>query len=92
MDYNNLLKIINNLHLHSREKDIQKLCKQVINLTNTVYMDCRNDYTECPLCGEDTDGEHYDLEKLNHKPNCGFLIAKDLSTNIDRRNDEPIHK
>ena len=65
--------------MSDREKDIQELCKQVIDCAVIPERgDCG--YTMCPICRESGpwDGE---IEEIEHDPNCAYLIAKDLSTN-----------
>ena len=65
----------------SRERDIKELCKQVLNASASVYYHPHGPYTiTCPFCGEDVFVDTYDLADIEHDTNCGYLIAKDLST------------
>jgi len=85
----------------SREKDIQELCKQVINLE--AEFSPANDFIgrpeefDCLFCSESIDEieakkmgiNFYDnvvMHYIKHKTNCAYLIAKDLSTN-KRKNE-----
>ena len=70
-----------------REKDIQELCKQVLN-ANTEFRD--NPFgayeSTCPFCSVTeyrggTENYHADISEIKHEQNCAYLIAKDLSTN-----------
>jgi len=68
---------------NDREKDIQELCKQVLELSAEVsYSWGGYESSRCPLCGVKVNYEEYDMSKLEHNSNCGYLIAKDLSTNL----------
>jgi len=76
-------------HTELREKDVQKLCAAVLN-TSPICLDNPNGAyeTSCPFCD---DTEHRGggkgpfwakMSDLNHEPDCAYLIAKDLSTNM----------
>lgn len=67
-----------------REKDIQELCKAVTS-TAAIFFDNPNGAYEstCPFCYtlvESGNSNDIELEYMQHKPNCAFLIARDLST------------
>jgi len=71
-----------------REKDIQTLCQLVLN-TSTKFFDNPNGGYEysCPFCykmlnGPDPMKSWVELKEIDHLPNCAYLIAKDLSTNL----------
>ncbi|MCK9416802.1 DUF3222 family protein [Candidatus Dojkabacteria bacterium] len=63
-----------------REKDIQAMCDRILNM----YVEDTGDHGmggRCPLCHAECcwdDG----LDNIEHKPDCIYLIAKDLSTNL----------
>lgn len=64
-----------------REKDIQDLCQSVINMSANVYYNSNGtDESTCPMCYEKDYSDHGDMAKIKHAPNCGYHIAKDLST------------
>lgn len=71
-------------HLDARERDIQKLCKQVLSLKPYKYDTVMYNASVCKFC----DAEKFwanrrdepQTEDIEHKPNCAYLIAKDLST------------
>lgn len=65
--------------MQGREKDIQELCKQVLNNCHVDH-DWNNGIISCPFCGEKSYGE--EIEDIIHDSNCAYLIAKDLSTNL----------
>ncbi len=67
----------------SREKDIQELCKQVIENSYTEQ-DYNNDTSSCPFCSNISYDD--DMESITHDSNCAYLIAKDLSTNFTSHN------
>jgi len=63
----------------SRETDIQKLCKQVLEecYPNENY---NNGETSCPFCAESTYKNNAGMQDIKHDADCAYLIAKDLST------------
>lgn len=68
--------------MEQREKDIQELCRQV----KGAYLvpetrDCG--YTLCPFCNHKGAWNADFVEEIEHNSNCAYLIAKDLSTNIN---------
>lgn len=64
----------------SREKDIQELCRQVIDLSLLPETgDCG--YTNCPLCYAKGNWNDDVMSEIKHRKDCAYLIAKDLSTN-----------
>lgn len=79
----------NHANAMSREKDIQELCKQVKEMIVEVYYNPNGaDRSTCPLCDVSVGWEEFDISILPHGPNCGYLIAKDLSTNVKNTKDE----
>ena len=61
-----------------REKDIQELCKQVLE---DCYVEPDwSGITTCPFCYNKSSGE--EMTDIDHKGNCAYLIAKDLRTNL----------
>lgn len=70
----------------SREKDIQELCRQVLNCQPEVYYNPNGaDITTCPFCINKVENSSGDMEEISHDINCAYNIAKDLSTNFERR-------
>lgn len=73
--------------MEQRDKDILRLCKQVIDMSPD-YWDNPNGGIEhrCPLCYEYliTGSMHNNISMsdIEHKSDCAYLIAKDLSTNL----------
>ena len=67
-----------------REKDIQELCKQVLD--TFVSEDWDRGTVTCPFCGEESIGD--DMNDIRHGANCAYLIAKDLSTNHKNNNNQ----
>ena len=67
-----------------REKDIQELCKQILEMPSEFWDNPNGTYEfSCPFCSaiEYMVGFNMDISKLKHDNNCAYLIAKDLSTN-----------
>lgn len=68
--------------MDDREKDIQKLCKQVIDKSYSWEYDCNGpDIYKCPFCGSYVNDDQ-DSKKIIHDKDCAVLIARDLSTKI----------
>lgn len=68
----------------SREKDIQRLCRQVVNLSPPSHYNPNGaDWTNCPLCYNEVKHADGTIEEIKHEPYCAYLIAKDLTTRID---------
>jgi hypothetical protein len=67
--------------MEQREKDIQELCKQVLNMEIEHYEDdqCRDNYW-CPICDAYEGFKNVTMETIQHEPTCAYLIAKDLSS------------
>lgn len=72
--------------MDNREKDIQELCRQVLEVSSEVTYLGGWDKSYCHFCGVMVRQEEYDLSKLPHKSSCAYLIAKDLSTNMKEYN------
>jgi len=72
------------LHDEQREKDLQKLCRRVINTSPiTFYNPNGADDATCPFCYAKTWDVNAGMEDIKHKLDCEYLIAKDLLTNIN---------
>ena len=75
------------VHSPEREIDVQKLCDAVLEVSPDCWDNPNGAYeTTCPFCyAKDYRGGSGNIwasmSELNHKPNCAYLIAKDLSTN-----------
>jgi hypothetical protein len=70
------------IHSEQRETDLQLLCKSVLNMLPIQYYNPHGaDDTTCPLCHERFCGI-VEMSEISHSQNCGYLIAKDLSTNL----------
>ena len=66
--------------MEQREKDIQELCKQVLNASLLPERgDCG--YTQCPMCYAEGNWNDDTMDEIKHESTCAYLIAKDLSTN-----------
>jgi hypothetical protein len=71
-----------------REKDVQALCGAIINRSASHWDNPNGAYeSSCPYCGvtehRGGGGEIWaEMSELQHKQNCAYLIAKDLSTGI----------
>ena len=63
--------------MEQREKDIQELCKQVLENCYPNY-NTNNGTSSCPFCGGT--GYKDEMSEIPHDENCAYLIAKDLST------------
>jgi len=64
--------------MEHREKDIQELCKQV--LETYCEEDENRGMRSCPWCGNETMWKN-EIKDICHDHECAYLIAKDLSTN-----------
>jgi len=59
-----------------REKDIQTICEQVLEVNLEVNQNTW--YGTCPFCSS---GGYVDyMSEVKHDQNCAYLIAKDLLT------------
>jgi hypothetical protein len=65
---------------NQREKDIQELCRQVLE-ESYPEVDFDRNTTRCCFCMATECGDDLDMKDLKHEQNCAYLIAKDLSTN-----------
>lgn len=63
-----------------REKDIQAVCSQIINMSPCYYPSSSYHAREysCPFCYND--GYESDMDSIEHDQTCAYLIAKDLHT------------
>lgn len=67
----------------SREQDILELCRQIVNMPPKVYYNPHGaDSSTCPICHAQLDYADAEMEDIKHEANCGYLIAKDLSTGL----------
>lgn len=70
--------------IDQREKDIQALCTAILDVTPGYYDNPNGaNETTCPFCGEgvyESGYDHTPMSGIEHKPDCAYLIAKDLST------------
>lgn len=72
-------------HSIEREKELQELCKQVLNANPDKYYNPNGaDETTCPFCYEKnySAGCNVDIQDIEHTTDCAYNIAKGLSTNI----------
>jgi DNA repair photolyase len=72
-----------------REKDILMLCKAVLDVSANYWDNPNGAYeTSCPYCHVTTyrggGGKEIwaAMKEIEHKQDCAYLIAKDLSTNL----------
>jgi hypothetical protein len=66
------------LTIEQREADIQKLCNAVLE----KGIESTGDHGpggQCPFCYVSC-GWNQQMHEFTHKPDCAYLIAKDLST------------
>lgn len=75
--------------MEAREKDIQAVCNAVIEQgASWSYYSNSYDRWHCNFCyAELIDNDqklstNEALKEMNHKQDCAYLIAKDLSTNL----------
>lgn len=61
-----------------REKEIQELCRQVLEDCFPEH-DYQRDFYSCNFCGAESHDSA--MSSFNHDKDCAYLIAKDLSTN-----------
>lgn len=67
----------------AREKEIQTLCEQVLRMRADCYESGGGwGYTKCPLCFEEVRLWQGGMGDIAHSSDCGYLIAKGLSTNM----------
>lgn len=72
----------NIIHSPEREKDVMELCDQVLNIfPERLYNSNGPDETICPFCLSNIYGSSVGMHQIEHKSNCAYLIAKDLTTN-----------
>ena len=80
---NSVLVVAN--HTPEREKELQELCRKVMNANPERYYNPNGaDETICPFCWakDYSTGCTADIEDIEHEPDCAYNIAKGLSTNI----------
>jgi len=67
--------------MEQREKDIQKVCRQVLIATPNIYHNPNGvDQSTCPFCNRDVEYITYEISNIRHNVNCAYVIAKDLLT------------
>jgi hypothetical protein len=69
-------------HSEEREKDVQRVCRWVLS-RNTASTGDYGRGGECPFCYVKCWWDD-DIKDITHKPNCVYLIAKDLTTNMKK--------
>lgn len=75
-------------HSPERERELQELCKQVLNTSPNCWDNPNGAYeTTCPFCYETEyrggGGSIWAaMHEIKHQPDCAYNIAKGLSTNI----------
>ena len=73
------------VHTEDREKDVQLLVDAVLNISPNFYDNPNGGYeNSCPICykmayGSGKKSGVY-IGDIQHKTDCAYLIAKDLST------------
>tara|TARA_R110000782_G_scaffold267889_1_gene363711 strand:- start:692 stop:997 length:306 start_codon:yes stop_codon:yes gene_type:complete len=85
----NLAKpMLSAVHSPQRELDVQKLCEAVLDSSVDCWDNPNGAYeTTCPFCyakdyrGGSGGSIWASMSELEHKSDCAYLIAKDLSTN-----------
>lgn len=70
-----------------REKDIQKLCEGILGVSPDFYDNPNGGYEySCPFClNWESFGNVFGgvtMKDVKHDPDCPYLIAKDLMTNL----------
>jgi hypothetical protein len=80
------------VHSEQREIDVQKLCEAVLDTSLNCWDNPNGAYeTTCPFCYAE---EHRagggnsiwaSMSELDHKSDCAYLIAKDLSTGYEQK-------
>lgn len=74
-----------------RDQQILELCKVVLNMSSTFWDNPNGAYeSSCPICNalekrgcnERGFPDFVSMDEIKHDPNCGYLIAKDLSTGL----------
>lgn len=77
----------NKLILEPREKEVLELCKQVLDVSPEWYDNPNGAYeSTCPFCREKEyrgwENSFAAIDEISHNPNCAYLIAKGLTTNL----------
>ena len=80
--------VLSAVHSEQREIDVQKLCEVVLDTSPNYWDNPNGAYeTTCPFCyaeehrGGGKGSIWASMSELDHKSDCAYLIAKDLSTN-----------
>lgn len=70
-----------------REKDIQELCRQVLETPAGLWDNPNGQYeSRCLFCDSVYESrEPVSINEISHNLNCAYLIAKDLSTNYQSK-------
>lgn len=73
---------LNYFEIKEREEETIKLCKQIMDIhPNSVDNPNGADYSFCPICHKETKGIYAStMNEIEHKLDCGYLIAKNLLT------------
>ena len=75
-------------HSPERERELQELCEQVLNISPICWDNPNGAYeTTCPFCYETEyrggGGSIWArMYEIDHTPDCAYNIAKGLSTNM----------
>jgi len=88
---NNMKQIGSEYHSPQREEDVQKLCNGILSMSAETWDNPNGGYeTSCPFCSARVSrggGDHHiwaSMSELEHDTDCPYLIAKDLSTNLNQ--------
>lgn len=66
-----------------RQQDILKLCEAVLQMPPERYYNPNgSDESTCPMCFKKVYNCSSDISDIDHSKDCGYLIAKDLSTGL----------
>lgn len=66
-----------------RDAEIIELCKKILNVTPKNYYNPNGaDESTCPFCYQEVYYMDADMKEITHTPDCAYLLAKDLSTNL----------
>lgn len=74
--------------ISDREKDVQKLCKGVLDMSAKHFDNPNGGYeSSCPFCYSEKRAKGAKdiwlaMDEIVHETDCPYLIAKDLSTGL----------
>lgn len=85
----NFCKPIEEMEMTDREKDVQNICKQILEMSPEFWDNPNGGYEyTCPIClktsygGNPMKGKSLHIDDIKHDGECAYLIAKDLMTNL----------